>query len=731
MVLQAMRSEVKDQLLRLKEERVLPKSMVAQWESLGLVLTNDELMEAAQWLLHDNIFWWLSLISHILPRIASHPRFLALVYTIANQVKGDYAQGPFIDALVTIGESRPSLAEELHAKMVAESPTMSDYGGLLLGGAARADDRIREKILNESTGTSGNECISMIRALRVTFGRNEPVDSRVFSILRVLTEKGEAKIKREIALAYLDFYRCNKQESFRQLQKLSRSSDSDARYAISSQLSIRELDTEHLLGLVGILADDTESSVLDQVAQTLAIECACHTVFCLSIIKKWIDMGRYFHLRSITWTLNEIGKANLERSLLIVKGWNRERDYRLALLAPEILWSLGEHNVESLMETLLAWSREKSLRNVSLEGIRRVLSYRPMEGQDKIVNMCFDSLYELAESEGLDADRASRRENVKIFKCCALIDEVKKDKVQIDHERVLSNLERFPDIRDFIGLDWFAEQRAESNVEHPLLTFLARESSITSDAFLSHLDLGLTLIDSREPHVGSLRHGLQDAEMFWQTVSEIDVISRLRGKYEVVIAPVVELEQEGRIFRRNPDLMVTIDPHQVLIEVITPQMFAPLKYFHSAGIPNRLRSKIYTEFKQHFKGQILEKDVVIIVDKGQSEIDYDSAEDYIGGSLQITFRVDKATGKVIDTFPSRADDSIDKLDPETRVILGLILYRRVTETDGSIHVSGLSFPNEPVMNESRRELFNAISNAFLDKQATSSLGHRTGKSKEE
>ena len=67
-------------------------------------------------------------------------------------------------------------------------------------------------------------------------------------ILAVLTEKAEAKIKREIAFAYLDFHKCNRQESFRQLPKLSRSDNSDVRDAISNQLSMRELDTEHLFG---------------------------------------------------------------------------------------------------------------------------------------------------------------------------------------------------------------------------------------------------------------------------------------------------------------------------------------------------------------------------------------------------------------------------------------------------------------------------------------------------
>lgn len=303
-----------------------------------------------------------------------------------------------------------------------------------------------------------------------------------------------------MVLAYLDFYVHNRKKSFDQLATLSRSKDSSIRYVIAVQLSMRELDIDHVFGLVEILADNTDYFILDEVAIVLATKCKVQTDFCLSIIKKWIDSDQYSQISSISWTLNEIGKTNLKQSLQIVKNWFLPKDARIHLLAPEILWELGKHDKESLMDSLLAWSSEKSLRNITLGGIRKLLSeiYPVTVRHDKIVDICFDSLYELAKSEGIDAKRVSKRENEKTFKCCALIDELQRKKPQINYEKVFLNVEQFPNIKGFLGVKWFEEMREESNVEHPLLIFFSRDlkNSIAYNAFLSHLDQSLKLISN-------------------------------------------------------------------------------------------------------------------------------------------------------------------------------------------------------------------------------------------
>jgi hypothetical protein len=741
-----MREDVKIQLLKFKKEQILPYEIVEKWKKLDLILSNNELAEIVQWLIQDDVFWWLFLISHILPQIVTHQLLLNLISTIADRTRGDLAQGPFINALISIGENQPIITEELYSTLMVEYPKLYDYAGLLLGGAARKNESLRENILTKITEKSGKECESLIRGLRVAFEKSIHIDPRVFLILRKLTEKGESIIKPELSLAYFTFYTHDKYESFNQLSKLSRSSDPIVRYAIANQLSMCELDIDHLLELVGILADDTELIVLDRVTWAIANKCSNHANFCLSIIKKWVDSGKYLKVKNISWTLNKIGETNFKHSTQIVKNWFKEYDWRMELHGPEIIWELGAHDVEYLLNVLLSWLQEKDIRNAALEGIRKVLSerYKISEEEDKIINICYSGLYNLAISENLYIDKVVKRENLKIFKCCALIEYLKKEKLKIDFDIIISNLKHFPHIKEFLGLKWFDKEKNEQNIEHPLLIYLSRDlfsddeikskidgiklmenkfeqdlsmmkinDSIKIKLFLLYLDKNISSIKHMKYNIRLIRRGLQETDKFWQTVSEIDVISRLQKRYKVIIAPQIKLKQEKKVITKKPDLMVNIKSDQILLEVITPEMFAPLKYFHAAGIPNRLKSKIYTEFKKHFKGQIIERDVIIVVDIGLSEIRYESAESYLEGSYQLTLRIDKETGKVIDTFPSRADDSMQKLDLHTRVIIGLILYRRITGTNGIIHIRGRSFANETVMNKNRRKLLTKITNTLL------------------
>ena len=53
------------------------------------------------------------------------------------------------------------------------------------------------------------------------------------------------------------------------------------------------------------------------------------------------------------------------------------------------------------------------------------------------------------------------------------------------------------------------------------------------------------------------------------------------------------------------------------------------------------------------------------------------------------------------------------LDPTTKSIIGLVLYKRVTSSDGRIHLQGRVFPNEFIMNEDRKVILSSINNALF------------------
>jgi len=53
------------------------------------------------------------------------------------------------------------------------------------------------------------------------------------------------------------------------------------------------------------------------------------------------------------------------------------------------------------------------------------------------------------------------------------------------------------------------------------------------------------------------------------------------------------------------------------------------------------------------------------------------------------------------------------LDPTTKSIIGLVLYKRVTSSDGRIHLQGRVFPNEFIMNEDRKVILSSINKALF------------------
>jgi len=702
----------------LEEKRLFGAKLVEYWISQNYALTNEQLVELVQFLSNkEYIFFWLELICYLLPSVFHSKHFVDIIDNIANKVRGDLAQGSFIDSLIEIGTLEPDLAIKTYEDIKKRYPHNLQYGALLLGGAGRVKADVIQTIIEEIPKKDGLECVALVRAIRVIFSESMSIDSNIFHMLSSLIVNKNDDVKREVSLAYFDFYNHDKEESFNQLKKLIQINNHHIKYTIANMLSMKDLDHKHFRGLISLLSEDTNNAILTLVARAIAIKNKGDTEYSLAIIKKCIDADKYFDINNLKWVLNEIGNANLLSSLNTVKKWFTPKSFRLFVYGSDILWALGEHNVETLTSFLLTWLGENHEIRFPLEGIRTILSkrYEIDHDQDDIVDLCYSALSEFAHLKGIEINRVTKQYNQKIFKCTVLIDELQKDKPIINYQVLLLNLERYKNIYQFFGQNWFKKKISESEKEHPIFILLSREFKQNSyhNSFLTYLDTNLQYFNLTESRIGSIRRGLRSAVSFWYTISEVDVIAKLRQMYKVQIEPIVEREHDGKIIKSRPDLMVTINSNDLLIEVISPDMYAPLKFFHSAGIPDRLRSKIYTEFQEHFQGKIFEFDVVIFVDISDSEIDYYSAENYLKGSYQFTMRLDKATRKVIATFPSRAKDAMHLLDPETKSIIGLILYKRITGSDGKIHLKGRVFPNEFVMNDVRRHILYEIKESFF------------------
>jgi hypothetical protein len=233
--------------------------------------------------------------------------------------------------------------------------------------------------------------------------------------------------------------------------------------------------------------------------------------------------------------------------------------------------------------------------------------------------------------------------------------------------------------------------------------------SLRTAALVDHLESEICIIKN-SPALKNMKATLRQEEHFWKVFSEIDVMSRLVKRFSLKIAPALEI-QEGDVTKvKHPDFSLASEGNEFYVEVISPDMFAPLRYFHNAGIPNRVRAKITEEIKSHFTGMKKPKDVIIIVDLASSELRYENIQDYVEGELQFVFRMNVETREAEGIFTQRGEPMTNK-DAETKMIAGIIGYTKVLGSDSRIHLKGRKFLNPQASNKS--QLLDSVTKALL------------------
>lgn len=698
-------------------------------------IDNKQMIVILSSLADDYIFLWLDFISNKLPSLASEEGFIELLRKIVYKVKGDMAQGPFIRALIRIGEQDDELGISLYTKMVDDEDTnLVYYSSFPLGGSGRKNFENAFALVIEGTmDSNSNKKAACLRSLRVIFeNRTELKETDgIFNLLRKLSEDEDALVQIEVLDAYFDFSQFFYSECIERLKKFAEREDAVIRLRIADLLWLRNLNSkEDEIDLLQICAKDENANVLSRVAVALSEKGREFPEASLRIIKKWILRNKYYDIREIDYCLKRIGELYLDRCLLEVETWvdDREGGEKLQFFVPIVLQELSSQEYEKLLAVLEGWPlRSKRFWRVTLRTIRKILTELPA-GQNTsgaIVGSCFGILIGLANGKGLKVGEIIRGESDKLYQCFKLIDALEFERKEIEYEKIAEALGKYSAINSFIGCAWLDKMKREGNTTHPLLGLLAfsildeanfakeiealkeegdnlkREvmgmqiiNMISPKAFVEYLDGLLNKLASKANKLKDIKNGLRNQDQFWETVSEVEVICSFINDYKVVIAPKIE--------DKKLDLSVEMNGEELLIEVINPEMFKPLKYMtgKAIGIGNRAKGKIYGEFKAHLENlSILEgKHVLVVIDIGRSLIDYDFVEDYLLGTLQLTMQIDKTTGKVVREYPSRADDAMHTLEKKTDVLSAVICYKSSMGNDMKFHRTGKVMLNPHAIN---------------------------------
>ncbi|MFC1486386.1 hypothetical protein ACFLRN_01685 [Thermoproteota archaeon] len=718
----------------MKEKKIIRDVNKVDDYLLAYNMNNKKMMALLERLSEGYIFRWLYYICSKLEGLATENNFVDLLRKIISKIKSDMAQAPFIRALIKIGENNPELGFSLYKKMVITSESdLINYSSFPLGGAGKIDFEKAFAFIEKGLASKNlEEVVSSIKALRVIFEERTELQrtEEVFDHLdRLSKQEDQTGIQIEVMKAFFDFSKFSKKKKYciKKLLEFAERENSDVRFNLATTLvSLNILDPETEMELVTKCAEDNNKHVLSRVAQALSLKGKKFPEKSMNIIKNWIIRGKYYNIPLIEYTINSIGKENQDRCIKEVKKWIREDNKRLEFFIPDIFVTLSSEDYQKLLDYLEIWvDKTEDLRKISLKTIKEILTktYSTPKFSQEIVDRCYSILEKIAEEKGLDIQRILKGESEKVYQCLRLLNEIEIKRPELDYELVERNLQEYPTIKNFLGEKWFKNKIAERNKTHYLLfclsselddnkiiektkrlkqekdelrryfTALGLKEMLRPIAFLQYLEGMLKAITSKSKKLKDLRNGLKIEEQFSATISEIEVISAFIEHYETEIAPSLE--------QKKLDVKVNFNGERVLIEVINPLMFKPARYLtgKAIGIPNRSRSLIYEEFKKHIKNiEINDIPVVIAINTGRSMITYDFVEDYLMGTLQLTFFVSKENGKVVDTKPTRAGDSMDKLDEETNLLSAVICYRSRFENDGKFHKEGKIITNPAAKN---------------------------------
>lgn len=133
-------------------------------------LTNEGLFEVLSAMADDEyIFRWLDFISSKIPIMVENAQILNLLKKIIQKVKGDMAQGSFIQSLISIGEKDSKKGIQLYTHMTAGQDTdLIQYASFVLGGVGKRNFSLIIDYINKALSSANpNTKISGLSTIRV------------------------------------------------------------------------------------------------------------------------------------------------------------------------------------------------------------------------------------------------------------------------------------------------------------------------------------------------------------------------------------------------------------------------------------------------------------------------------------------------------------------------------------------------------------------------------------
>lgn len=489
-----------------------------------------------------------------------------------------------------------------------------------------------------------------------------------------------------------------------------------------SLTSIVEKNPKFSLSILKTCSKTTNLRLQDEISSNLAVLSKYYPIECMKILKRWSKNPDILFYPSVKWFLSELGKHSSKKISKFLINWiNKETDYRTLMFSlPKITNEIYQNKETELLQLLVKVNYKKkdqgSLVLKILEGFFSE-GYGQVFRSGSFIKKTNSILRKIVKHRKLGIKPDPKITNP-VLKTLEFINSIRTGQKAPDLKEAKRNLKYFPTLVSLLGKKKLEKIIAKNG--HPIVQILSKvqisekevkralrkikqqkirnnklllisflKNRIYPYAFLKDLDTSLSLFKPNEQGMSRIKKGLLNPDEFYQTLIEINVASRLKKKFPLMLQPAIK----GNLL----DVKVDVNGSDHLLEIYAPQGDLRLKYVRTVhGVDNKIKDKILDKINSQLKSTKNENlPVILIIDKTDAlEIDEIQIVDALLGTYQWTMLFDKVSKKVVQEYPSRKKDSISTKSQHSDVLSAIILVRRYfDETDYKVKLSGQIFCN--------------------------------------
>lgn len=718
-----------------------PQQVKNKLLEIAITATDPKWVNILRRLAKSGIYRFYDFISLKLVEIASPNReFLSLVTELTTVPSG----GLFANALTTIGEVNPQ-ARVIFEAISAEKGLYPSLG-YLFGGIAKKNPDESLPLLKEAMSSKDEE--GRLFATLAIWVASEQL-ARKSDVLKLL-KKGENDSSQKVRSQVLTDY-------FQILQKNPRTLDRIVRFLRKNKSLLTQAlilcqayraSAAQATRIISLVTDKSDVGSASQIAWLIP-NLEMPTEKSLGIIKRLVRIGINPEGADLDHTVEAIAKKDESASVRFLEKWASHEKISSAVLRfylPSLLYHALSGNKPRLLDIFRNWvNRRRRFRIMALDALKEMLS--EVADNDPIVLQTLRLVIEQTINECKDPKRTLRGERRPRIQCLMLVDDLKSTQHALDYDAVATNIQQFPTVREFLGVNWISTMRKVGDDSHPLLRLLAkpfpdaeqmkearvkiREKSLSlleraghewsilfaqsAVSQLALLEKSLSRINPIEQGAPALRTSIRKSDGYDAAYSEVEVIALLRSKFTIEIHPTIGLAK--RSGEHAPSVDLKASNHQTsFIEVITPG--TPNELLHSSramSVKNRTGGILSDEVHKHLKE--LPSDwsypFVVIIDSSHSEIDDFLIQNTLWGPLAVAFKTPQPGRITAKPRTVRLEPTIMK-DPRIRLLSGVLLFKTGFNPEGDPYYSTDYVPNPWATYPLQRNLVGRLVSCFPD-----------------